>query len=114
LPLIRDMTSERFSFVKTSGMFFLAHFLQSIVNNPCNLLCQKWGNGVTNLVVLLGSGSLEKIVVRECLQACSFSNCQGTTLKWVIMNVVVSIFADVRNYSCGGLPFDLNSKAVIK
>src|SRR5690242_821093 len=87
---------------------------QNVVNDSCHALCKQWRNCVADLLVLLGAGTFEVIVIRERLKACSFSRCEATTLRRVVVNVIMSVLADVRDDRGGRFSTNLHSEAISK
>lgn len=70
-------------------------FIDHTGNDGSNLCCQERGDGISYLVELLGTVTLEEVVVWEGLQPCSLSDCQAAALHWIVMDEVVTILGDV-------------------
>jgi hypothetical protein len=69
---------------------------------------------VPHLSVLIGARALKEIVVRERLDASRFPNRPTPALRRIVMNEVMTIFADVaRDRGCR-LVLDLNPKPIIE
>ena len=79
-----------------------------------DLFREKRRYGIANLNKLFSSIALEEVVVRKCLQARSFSDCEGSALRWVWMNKVVSILGDVARNRCGWLSLELHPETVVE
>lgn len=73
---------------------------------------EQWWDSVANLRVLFCPISLEKVVVGKSLQARRLPNCQTATLRWIIMNEIMTILRNVRCDGSGGLGRDLHPESV--
>lgn len=77
-------------------------------------MCQQWRHSVSDLLILLRAGPLEKIIVRERLEASGLADGETTTLGRIVMDEVVAVFGNVRGNGCGGAVGHLNTKPIIK
>lgn len=60
-------------------------------------LGEQRGYSITHLFVLRGSSASEEIIVRKCLQACSFPYREASTLLRIIVYEIVPVLCDVRS-----------------
>ena len=87
---------------------------KQVIYNGCNFVCEQGRYRIPHLVELLGSGPLEKIVVRKRLETSSLSYGQAATLSRVIMNKIMSIFGNMACNRCRRSIFQLHSESVAK
>ena len=70
-------------------------------NRQRDLASQLRGHGIANLSVLLGSRSGEEIAVIKRLKSCGLAHSEAAALNWVVVDIVVPVFRDVRD-DCRG------------
>ena len=63
-------------------------------------LLKKRGYRIAYLDILLCPMAAEKIIIRESLYPCSLSDGQAPALGRIIVDIVVTILADVRSNCC--------------
>lgn len=114
--LMRDMFQLRRAGVILSAIAFscVNRATQDRVDRLRDLIGEERRDSVPNLPVLLGSGTLEEIVIRESLKASGLSHCQAPALRRVGVDEVVTVFGDVADdRRRGGIP-QLNAKTIGK
>ena len=60
-------------------------------------LRKQWRNGIAHLLILLRARTFKIVIVRKRLDPACFAHCQAAALSWVVMDVVVPIFGNVRH-----------------
>ena len=88
--------------------------LKNSQNNVCDLLREEWRDGVTDLAVLGRARAAKQVVVGERLNTRSLPDSETTTLRWIVMNVVVTVFGDVTGNGSRGPMGYLHPKSVIE
>jgi len=82
--------------VNSSSKHYSLHivrFFQHFKYNYSNVMGKQGWNGIPNLVILLCPVASKEVVVWKSLQASSLSNRETPALRWIIMNVIVTILA---------------------
>ena len=74
------------------------------VDDLCDLERQQGRNSIPDLMVLLSSISLEKVVVRERLKSCGLTDGEASALRGIWVNEVMSVLG---NMTCHGGAWDV-------
>lgn len=80
----------------------------------CDLVGQKRWDSITNLVILLCTVTLEKIVIGESLKPSRFSNGQASALQRVRVYEVMTIFCNMACYRRARRFIPLNTESIRK
>ena len=78
------------------------------------LIREQGRHGIAHLIVLFGAVALKEVVVREGLETGRFADGQAAALGRVVVDIVMSILADVAYYCAGRSVFRDYGKPVGK
>src|SRR5258708_20844915 len=85
---------------------------EQFVNDRGNLAREQGRDRISHLDVLLCARAGEEVIVGKGLESDRFAHRQAATLFWVIVNVIMPVFADMRS-DRGAVPKAmLHAKAV--
>lgn len=94
--------------------FVSAHLIQQASHYCCQLVRKKWRNGVADLGVLLRPVACKEVVVRKRLKACGFPDGQASALLRIVVNIVVAVLGNMRDYRGGRVVFALYAEAILE
>ena len=82
------------------------------LDNVCELRGEERRNGIADLVVLFRLIPFKEVVVWEGLESRRLADGQRSTLRRIVMNVVVAVFGDVTSHGRGRSICQLNLESV--